>query len=78
MIDVDVGGGTPGSRLHGNPMYSGPGDVHLHDVARGGAVGGAYNALDAYERLMRTKGTPLPPFGPRVKDREHQRWYGRH
>src|SRR5436305_5487356 len=23
MIDVEVGGGTPGSRLHGNPMYSG-------------------------------------------------------
>ena len=41
------------------------------------AVGAAYNTLDEYERLMRTKSTPLPPFGPRVEDREHQRWYGR-
>ena len=25
MIDVDVEGGTPGSELHGNPMYAGRG-----------------------------------------------------
>lgn len=40
-------------------------------------VGAACNALDEYERLMRTKATPLPPFGPRIENREYQRWYGR-
>ena len=77
MIDVEVGGGTPGSRLHGNPMYSGRAMCIFTMSLAAVAVGGAYNALDEYERLMRTKGTPLPPFGPRIHDREHQRWYGR-
>jgi 3-hydroxy-9,10-secoandrosta-1,3,5(10)-triene-9,17-dione monooxygenase len=40
-------------------------------------VGAAYNALDEYERLMRERKTPLPPFIPRVKDPDYQRWYGR-
>jgi 3-hydroxy-9,10-secoandrosta-1,3,5(10)-triene-9,17-dione monooxygenase len=77
MIDIDVAGGTPGSRLHGNPMYSGRALCVFTMSLAAVMVGGAYNALDEWERLMRTKGTPLPPFGPRVHDREHQRWYGR-
>ncbi|MGB0091818.1 MAG: hypothetical protein WBP81_04720 [Solirubrobacteraceae bacterium] len=40
-------------------------------------VGAAYNALDEYEQLMRNKPTPLPPFVPRIQDREYQRWNGR-
>jgi 3-hydroxy-9,10-secoandrosta-1,3,5(10)-triene-9,17-dione monooxygenase len=39
-------------------------------------VGAAFNALDEYERLMRTKTTAMPPFAPRVQDRQYQRWYG--
>ena len=77
MIDVGVSGGTPGSRLHGNPMYSGRALCVFTMSLAAVMVGGAYNALDEYERLMRTKGIALPPFGPRVKDRENQRWYGR-
>jgi 3-hydroxy-9,10-secoandrosta-1,3,5(10)-triene-9,17-dione monooxygenase len=77
MLDVEVGGGTPGSRLHGNPMYSGRA-VAVFTISLGAVtVGAAYNALDEYERLMRTKTTPLPPFVPRIKDRDYQRWYGR-
>ena len=77
MLDVEVGGGTPGSRLHGNPMYSGRA-VGVFTISLGAVtVGAAYNALDEYERLMREKMTPLPPFIPRIKDREYQRWYGR-
>jgi 3-hydroxy-9,10-secoandrosta-1,3,5(10)-triene-9,17-dione monooxygenase len=40
-------------------------------------VGAAYNMLDEYERLMRERKTPLPPFIARVKDPDYQRWYGR-
>jgi 3-hydroxy-9,10-secoandrosta-1,3,5(10)-triene-9,17-dione monooxygenase len=77
MLDIEVGGGTPGSRLHGNPMYSGRA-VAVFTISLGAVtVGAAYNALDEYERLMRTKATPLPPFTPRIKDRDFQRWYGR-
>jgi len=41
------------------------------------SVGGVFNALDEYERLLRTKTTPLPPFTPRVKDATHQAWFGK-
>jgi 3-hydroxy-9,10-secoandrosta-1,3,5(10)-triene-9,17-dione monooxygenase len=77
MIDIDVDGGTPGSRLHGNPMYSGRAMCIFTISLAAVTVGAAYNALDEYERIMRTKNTPLPPFIPRVKDREHHRWHGR-
>jgi 3-hydroxy-9,10-secoandrosta-1,3,5(10)-triene-9,17-dione monooxygenase len=77
MLDVDVAGGTPGSRLHGNPMYSGRA-VSIFTLSLAAVtVGAAYNMLDEYERLMRTKTTPLPPFVPRIKDPDYQRWYGR-
>jgi 3-hydroxy-9,10-secoandrosta-1,3,5(10)-triene-9,17-dione monooxygenase len=77
MLDVEVGDGTPGSRLHGNPMYSGRAIAVFTISLAAVSVGAAYNALDEYEHLMRTKSTPLPPFTPRVKDRDFQRWYGR-
>jgi 3-hydroxy-9,10-secoandrosta-1,3,5(10)-triene-9,17-dione monooxygenase len=77
MIDVDVGGGTPGSRLHGNPMYSGRGMSIFTMSLASVTVGAAYNALDEYERLMREKTIGIPPFTPRIKDHEYQRWYGR-
>ena len=58
-------------------MYSGRA-VAVFTISLGAVtVGAAYNALDEYERLMRTKTTPLPPFIPRIKDRDFQRWYGR-
>jgi 3-hydroxy-9,10-secoandrosta-1,3,5(10)-triene-9,17-dione monooxygenase len=77
MLDVEVGGGTPGSRLHGNAMYSGRA-VSIFTLSLAAVtVGAAYNMLDEYERLMRTKTTPLPPFVPRIKDPDYQRWYGR-
>ena len=77
MVDVDVAGGTPGSRLHGNPMYGGRAMTIFTLSLAAVTVGGVFNALDEYERLLRTKSTPLPPFVPRVQDREHQKWFGR-
>ena len=32
MVDVDVSEGTPGYRLHGNPMYDGRALSALHDA----------------------------------------------
>jgi 3-hydroxy-9,10-secoandrosta-1,3,5(10)-triene-9,17-dione monooxygenase len=77
MIDIDVAGGTPGSRLHGNPMYAGRAMSVFTISLAAVTVGAAYNMLDEYERLMRTKTTGLPPFAPRIEDREYQRFYGR-
>jgi len=77
MLDVEVGGGTPGSRLHGNPMYSGRA-VSIFTISLAAVtIGAAYNMLDEYERLMRERKTPLPPFIPRIKDPDYQRWFGR-
>jgi 3-hydroxy-9,10-secoandrosta-1,3,5(10)-triene-9,17-dione monooxygenase len=77
MIDIDVAGGTPGWRLHGNPMYAGRA-MSVFTISLGAVmVGAAYNMLDEYERLMRSKTTGMPPFQPRIQNREYQRWYGR-
>ena len=77
MIDIEVDGGTPGYRLHGNPMYAGRAMTVFTLSLAAVTVGAAYNALDEYERLLRTKGIPMPPFTPRVHDRQHHRWFGR-
>jgi 3-hydroxy-9,10-secoandrosta-1,3,5(10)-triene-9,17-dione monooxygenase len=77
MGDVEVGGGTPGSRLHANPMYGGRGMTIFTLSLAAVTVGAAYNALDEYERLMRTKTIAQPPFRPRIKDLDYHRWYGR-
>jgi 3-hydroxy-9,10-secoandrosta-1,3,5(10)-triene-9,17-dione monooxygenase len=77
MGDVDVSNGTPGLRLHGDPLYGGravsPFTLSLAAIM----VGAAYNALDDYERLMGEKSTPLPPFVPRKLDLDFQRHFGR-
>jgi 3-hydroxy-9,10-secoandrosta-1,3,5(10)-triene-9,17-dione monooxygenase len=76
MVDVDVSDGTPGLRLHGNPLYvgrsAGPFTICLAAVL----VGAAYNALDELEHLMRTKKTFLPPARLRIYDDDNQRWFG--
>jgi 3-hydroxy-9,10-secoandrosta-1,3,5(10)-triene-9,17-dione monooxygenase len=77
MGDVEVAGGTAGSRLHANPMYSGRGMTIFTLTLAAITVGAAYNALDEYERLMRNKTTARPPITLRIKDRDYQRWYGR-
>ena len=66
-----------GLELHGNPMYAGRALCVFTMSLAAVTVGAAYNALDEYERLMRTKTTPLPPFAPRIHDRNYQDWYGR-
>jgi 3-hydroxy-9,10-secoandrosta-1,3,5(10)-triene-9,17-dione monooxygenase len=76
MIDVDPSNGTPGLELHGNPLYCGRALCVFTMSVAGLVIGGAYNALDEYERWMRTKMTPLPPITKRTEDPDFQRWYG--
>jgi len=76
MVDVDPTGGTPGLRLHGNPLYGGRAGGPFTITLAAVIVGAAYNALDALEDLMRTKTTFLPPPILRMHDEDSQRWLG--
>jgi 3-hydroxy-9,10-secoandrosta-1,3,5(10)-triene-9,17-dione monooxygenase len=76
MADVEVSGGTVGSRLHGNPMYAGRGLGFFTMTVGAVMVGAAQGGLEDFERILRTKGTSRPPFVPRYQDADFQRWYG--
>lgn len=76
MIDVDVSNGSPGSRLHGNPMYAGRALGVFTMCLASVLVGGAYNALDEYELQLSTRTTPTPPIVPRRLDPDFQRYFG--
>jgi len=76
MVDFDVSDGTPGLELHGNPMYGGRALCCFTMTLTAVAVGAAYQALDEYEEMLRSKLTPLPPMVPRVTDETFQRWFG--
>ena len=72
MSSLPFNEGTPGTRLHGNPMYIG--------VAAGafltefGAIttGAARAALEEYERLLDV--TPIPRGGGRVRRSDPEAW----
>jgi 3-hydroxy-9,10-secoandrosta-1,3,5(10)-triene-9,17-dione monooxygenase len=76
MVDVDVSAGTPGSRLHGNPMYAGRtlGFFTLELVSV--TVGAAYAALDEYERIITTRPSAWVPSVKRFELAEYQRQLG--
>ena len=61
MVDYDVSDGTPGLRLHGNPLYGGRALACFTMTLGAIMVGAAYQALDEYELLLDSKLTPLPP-----------------
>ena len=51
----DWSNGTPGARLHGNPMYLGvPGGVY-HSTFTAILTGAAWAAIDEYEQILRKK-----------------------
>jgi 3-hydroxy-9,10-secoandrosta-1,3,5(10)-triene-9,17-dione monooxygenase len=77
MVDFDVSDGTPGLRLHGNPLYGGRALGCFTITLAAIMVGAAYNALDEYESMLTTKLTPLPPMIPRKLDADYQRYFGR-
>jgi 3-hydroxy-9,10-secoandrosta-1,3,5(10)-triene-9,17-dione monooxygenase len=68
--------GTPGTRLHGNPMYLGRvmGPYHMSLVTP--VIGAARAALDEFEAIIRTRTTLFPPVVKRVEHPDFQRTYG--
>jgi 3-hydroxy-9,10-secoandrosta-1,3,5(10)-triene-9,17-dione monooxygenase len=76
MVDYDVSGGTPGSALHGNPLYGGRAMGLFTLTLAALAVGGARQALDEYELMLDTKMSVMPPYVPRRHDDHFQRWFG--
>jgi 3-hydroxy-9,10-secoandrosta-1,3,5(10)-triene-9,17-dione monooxygenase len=75
MIDFDPAR-APGAAIHGNPMYGGRAMAVFTMCLAAIMVGAAYNALDAYEQVMQTRPTPVPPFRPRTEDADFQRYFG--
>ncbi|MFM9372909.1 acyl-CoA dehydrogenase family protein [Streptomyces sp. Da 82-17] len=66
----------PGARLHEHPQYGGAPLSFGFLEGASLAVGMAQNALDAYEDLMRTRTTFLPPIVGRHTSPDYQAWYG--
>jgi 3-hydroxy-9,10-secoandrosta-1,3,5(10)-triene-9,17-dione monooxygenase len=76
MVEADVTGGSPGSRLHGNPMYAGR-NVSLFQIELSALmVGAVKGAIDEYEQLVLTRKTQRPPVTLRADDPDYQRWLG--
>jgi 3-hydroxy-9,10-secoandrosta-1,3,5(10)-triene-9,17-dione monooxygenase len=76
MLDVDVSKGTPGSRLHGNPMYAGRCASFFHAELVSLMTGLGYAAIDEYESIIRSKNTLFPPIVPRFQHHDYQRSIG--
>ena len=68
--------GTPGTRLHGNPMYLGRLAGPFHATLVMPIVGAARAALDEYEEIIRTRKTLSMPQIPRYQHADFQRSYG--
>jgi len=77
MVDTDVTGGTPGLRLHGNPMYAGRTLSFFQSELASMMVGGAKGALEEYEGTLRLRKTQRPPIVERYLDPDYQRWFGK-
>ncbi len=76
MADVEVSGGTVGSRLHGNPMYATRGLAFFTMTVGAVMVGAALGALDEFEHLLKVRKTIRAPIVPWAEDTDHQRWFG--
>jgi 3-hydroxy-9,10-secoandrosta-1,3,5(10)-triene-9,17-dione monooxygenase len=76
LVDTNVAGGTPGVRIHGNPMYAGRTLAYFEGSLAAIMIGAAKGALDEYEEILRTRKTQRPPIVTRIEDPDYQRWYG--
>lgn len=69
-------GPTPGTDLHGNPMYL----LMIRSIFHAGlvcpVVGAAKASLDELEEILTTKKTFFPPQVPRYTHHDHQRAFG--
>jgi 3-hydroxy-9,10-secoandrosta-1,3,5(10)-triene-9,17-dione monooxygenase len=76
ILDLDVTGGSVGSRLHGDPLYAGRMMSFFNVQLVSIITGTAWAAIDEYERIITTKKELLPPFRLRSLNPEHQRNLG--
>jgi 3-hydroxy-9,10-secoandrosta-1,3,5(10)-triene-9,17-dione monooxygenase len=76
MVDTDVSQGTPGLRLHGNPMYAGRTLAFFQGELAAVMIGAVKGALDEYEEITRARKTQRPPIVFRYEDPDYQRWFG--
>lgn len=76
QYNINVIEGTPGLRMHGNPMYGAPGLGFFCNELAHLTIGGAWAALDEYEALMPVKRVGRPPFPTRIDHTDFQTWYG--
>jgi 3-hydroxy-9,10-secoandrosta-1,3,5(10)-triene-9,17-dione monooxygenase len=69
-------GGTPGTRLHGNPIYLGRYIAPYHMSLVAPVVGAARAALDEFEETVMPRPTYHPPVMPRFQHFDSQRPFG--
>ena len=65
--DPDAHGGSPGFRLHGDPLYIGRILTFFMAELAAPMVGAVFAALDEYEHIAHTRGTSFPPRMPRTE-----------
>jgi 3-hydroxy-9,10-secoandrosta-1,3,5(10)-triene-9,17-dione monooxygenase len=72
----DMADGTPGTRLHRNPMYLGrvPGPYHMAIATQ--AVGAAIASVEEFEQMICSRRTLHPPFTLKKDNAEFQRVLG--
>ncbi len=75
--DTEHPDGTPGTRLHGNPMYLGRTDMFHPCEIVSTVVGAARAALEDFEVILRTKRTMTAPAVLRYRDPDHQATFGK-
>ncbi len=75
----DIENGTPGYRLHGNPLYAGQFMAFALGEINCVEVGNAQAALDEYERMITARTTMAEPGRTGIRrsdDRDFQRCFG--
>jgi 3-hydroxy-9,10-secoandrosta-1,3,5(10)-triene-9,17-dione monooxygenase len=69
--------GTPGTRMHGNPMYLGVLMGPYHASLTSPIIGAARAAIDEYRDILLSQNTFVPPFIKRAFETDFQVNYGR-
>ncbi|MEV6586931.1 acyl-CoA dehydrogenase family protein [Streptomyces acidicola] len=76
LLDLPVEGGSPGSTLHGNPMYAGRAPSFFHGELAAIIIGTAYAAADEYARILAERPLIADPGRTRAELHDYQRHLG--
>ncbi|WP_046727804.1 acyl-CoA dehydrogenase family protein [Streptomyces humi] len=76
LLDLPVEGGSPGSVLHGNPMYAGRAVGVHHSELAAVMIGTAYAAADEYARILPASPLARDPARSRADLDDYQRHLG--